>query len=110
MNNNYSTDPRQLVPLWEEMGASTGGLIGRFIGLNFLMGARILSSFINPLGINLNRSNPYISDFNNENNSIEASLNKNTLNESRYNVIINTPKENEDNIKDIIFKHHGIVN
>lgn len=40
---------KNLVNLWEEMGASTGAFIGRFIGLNAQMGLRVLDGFLTPL-------------------------------------------------------------
>lgn len=89
---NYSTDPNQLVPLWEEMGASTGGLIGRFIGLNFLMGARFLSSVVNPMGLN-NQNSPFSNDLNN-----------------KYSFTIQMNKEDEEKIRNIIIENKGTIN
>lgn len=40
---------KNLVNLWEEMGASTGAFIGRFVGLNAKMGLQILDGFLAPI-------------------------------------------------------------
>lgn len=46
--------PNDLVGLWEQMGATTGSLIGRFIGLNAQFGLQVLESMvINPLRQNV---------------------------------------------------------
>lgn len=59
--NNQQQDPSQneqfqsqtdLVSLWEQMGASTGSLIGRFIGLNAQLGLNALQSMQNVIPVN----------------------------------------------------------
>lgn len=40
---------KDLANLWEEMGASTGAFIGRFIGLNAQMGLQVIDGFLAPL-------------------------------------------------------------
>lgn len=96
--NNGSNDPIQLVPLWEEMGASTGGIIGRFIGLNLLGGARLLSAMTNSLGFNqdyLQQAYQYQSDSNSTNN--------------QFYITLQIQEEDEEKINKFILENNGSI-
>jgi len=52
-HNEHQGPQPDLVSLWEQMGATTGSLIGRFIGLNAKLGLDTLQGFaINPDNMN----------------------------------------------------------
>jgi hypothetical protein len=110
IQENYNTDPRQFIPLWEQMGASTGGLIGRFIGLNFYAGASYLANFLSASPANY-QGNPQYYGNQIPYNPVPKPQGTETLNNQQtgYFVTIQTEADNAEAIKKIITENNGQV-